>query len=312
MELDRLAHLAARQNFYETAWKARLEFVRSLIEKGETNAFRIIKILEHFERSHVLSLEHSYRNATNAETGETIVRVDSGEPQWTPIPVEDPENVLPTGVSPFQANSFLGKRTAFPAYADVTCIVANWIIDLFQDDFDCIVELGAGYGRNLFNIFYLGGPRGIPYYAGEYTNSGCEMARLLGSLEDSFSLRVAEFDHCKPDFSFLNGEERVLAFSCHSIEQVSEIPQSYFRDLSRAAKSLTCLHFEPFGFQISNDEEISRLQSENFLENGWNTNFFSTLMRASEDGEINLTHVFKDIIPNKLDNPTSVALWKNI
>lgn len=45
-----------------------------------------------------------------------------------------------------------------------------------------MVELGCGYGRNLFKIFYNGGGVNLRYFGGEFTSSGVEMAKKLVSI----------------------------------------------------------------------------------------------------------------------------------
>ena len=137
------------------------------------------------------------------------------------------------------------------------------------------------------------------------------MTGVLASLETSMDIRVKHFDHCNVDLSFLKAEEQIFMFTCHSIEQVEEIPEIYFSELAKTPKKITCVHFEPFGFQMSADNTLSARQKSIFVERKWNTNFFAVLKNASDSGAINLTHVYKDIIPNETFSPTSVAIWKN-
>ena len=45
------------------------------------------------------------------------------------------------------------------------------------DEYDSVVELGCGYGQNLFKIFYNDGGVNLRYFGGEFTSSGVEMAK---------------------------------------------------------------------------------------------------------------------------------------
>lgn len=301
------------QNFYELAWAKRLEFVQSLVDGGEDNGFRIIKMLERHEEKFHLSAESVLGEARDEITGDVVkqMQILTGRAEWLPVLPENNTDYLPTGAPPTTENSFLGSKISVPAYADLKSIVAHWIIEFLHDDDKAIVELGCGYGRNLFNIHYLGGPRDLPYYAAEYTGSGKQLTALLAALESSIQMRVEHFDHNNVDLGFLQGEDQILIFTCHSIEQVKEIPASYFADLARVPKKITCIHFEPFGFQISSDDSISTAQQELFVKNDWNLNFFDVLKAAAEAGSINLTHVYKDMIPNETYSPTSIAIWRN-
>lgn len=299
------------QNFYALVWAERLKFVQSLVAGGETNAYRVIRILERHERKFQLKLEHATYRYSEPQDGPDEIDVFTGHAEWVPVVSGNDTELLPTGAPAVTKNSFLGNQLTLPAYADLSVIVANWIVDLIDDGCSGIAELGCGYGRNLFNIHHLGGPKGIPYYAAEYTESGQALASLLASLDDTIDLRVDHFDHTAVDLRFIDDSNHLFAFTCHSIEQVAEIPGSYFEDLARSVKKLTCIHFEPFGFQVSTDNPYSVRQEKFFNERGWNTNFFEMLKTAADAGTINLTHVYKDIIPNEEVSPTSVAIWQN-
>ena len=299
------------QNFYALAWAERLKFVQSLVACGETDVSRIIRILERHERKFQLKIEHASYTYSEPQDGPEKIDVFTGHAEWVPVDHGSDAELLPTGVPAVTENSFLGKKLTLPAYTDLSVIVANWIVDLIDEDCSSVVELGCGYGRNLFNIHYLGGPLGIPYYGTEYTETGRALASFLASLECAIDLRVDHFDHTSVDLRFIEESDHLFAFTCHSIEQVAEIPDSYFEDLAKSAKKLTCIHFEPFGFQISANNPYSVRQKDFFIKRGWNTNFFDVLKTAANTGTINLTHVYKDIIPNEEISPTSVAIWRN-
>ena len=102
------------------------------------------------------------------------------------------------------------------------------------------------------------------------------------------------FDHRRPDFSFLEERGKVLFFTCHSIEQVDRIPANYFDLLADAADRVTCIHFEPFGFQISTTDEISKAQERYVRENNWNTNFLEVLNASGKTGKIKVAFTARD------------------
>jgi len=299
------------QNFYELVWAERQKFVQSLIDNGEKSAYRIINKLARHERNFTLSLERANYRYDQPEDGIEEVKIFTGHAEWVPVSHGDAVELLPTGLPVATKNSFLGNQLMVPAYADISSIAANWIVDLVDADCAAIVELGCGYGRNLFNIHNLGGPRDIPYYGAEYTDSGKSLTALLTSLENTIDVRVEHFDHSAPDLNFLGQEAEILIFTCHSIEQVELIPSTYFADLAQLDKKVTCIHFEPFGFQVAADNPYSVRQKKDFSARKWNSNFFEVLGLAAEAGVINLSHVYKDIIPNHEVSPTSVAIWRN-
>ena len=57
------------------------------------------------------------------------------------------------------------------------------------------------------------------------------------------------FNHLKPKFDKnLDFGKRVLVFTYHTIEQVKEIPDNWFKVVASIAPFVRCIHAEPFGF----------------------------------------------------------------
>ena len=107
----------------------------------------------------------------------------------------------------------------------------DFIIDALSfDEYDSVVELGCGYGRNLFKIFYNGGGVNLRYFGGEFTSSGVEMAKKLASIEPNMRAEFFHFNHLRPKFDKnLDFGKRVLVFTARTIEQVKEIPDNWLR-----------------------------------------------------------------------------------
>ncbi len=147
------------REFYERAWATRAAFIRAMTDAGETNPYRILKRLEAHERKFRLS-----------ETQEEYERLWKGE-----------ENG-PTGLPPFRSTTLRGHEIHVSFHA--TANLHNFIIDYIAKagPYDSIVELGCGYGRNLFEIFYCGGPADIPYFGGELSESGVALGRAIAAL----------------------------------------------------------------------------------------------------------------------------------
>lgn len=180
-----------------------------------------------------------------------------------------------------------------------------------DDDTDAVVELGSGFGLNLFRLAHVLGDRAIDYVSAEFTGSGRALCRKLTDVEGAPPLRVEFIDHKAPDVSFLAGYRKVLIFTAHSIEQVNTLPDDYFAILAGAAETVVGIHMEPFGFQVRADTPEARAQKEWIEGRRWNVNFYSCLEAAASRGEVQI----EDVLINAFDlldgNPTSVAIWRN-
>ena len=179
-----------------------------------------------------------------------------------------------------------------------------------QDAYDCVVELGSGYGRHLIEMFYNGGQSKLKYIGAELTDSGCEMMKKLFSLIPGADTEVHKFDFLKPDFSFLGKRKRVLFFTTYAIQQVQKIPMTLFEGMSSAADFVKAVHFEPFGFQVEpNLGKGTANHATEMKDRGWNDNLGQTLLEAHNSGLIRCTHMTAEILGGGHD-PASLAVWE--
>lgn len=303
--------LASNEATYERLWAARIRFMDKVLDEGEKNLYRTMKRFEELDRLYKISVVARETSFATPDGEEGLIRVmgdlvsvEEKKPiseKDRKIPFERKQTVIEFGK----------KRKTFHHLA-YHSLVTRWLLDLLDDSYDAIVELGSGYGRNLFEIYYNGGPGNVRYFAAEYTESGRAMTESLSALDDGLSLETVFFDHRNPDLSFLAPHDfkKVFLFSCHSIEQVSEIPDSYFPGLAGVAPQVLGVHFEPFGFQVSPETELAKEHREFILHHEYNLNLFERLNQAAVDGVLEIRYLAKDIIAPHLENPTSVAVWE--
>jgi hypothetical protein len=280
--------------FYEAAWATRAAYIQELMRQGETEPLRMIGSLNARERK--------YRLFFDAQSQQSV---------FERYQLKDGDILCPAGTPLMRTSSLAGKPLTVPFYTET--LLYNYIIDYCDEHgpFDAIVELGCGYGQNLFKIYYHGGLK-IPYFGGELSASGVSLAGQIASLEPKHSFTFFPFDHFKPDLKPLPAFGKILVFTMHSIEQVNRIGVSLFQTIAQAAKSVTCLHFEPFGFQVRELGEVTRYQKQGFAKNGWNENFYATLMAAAAQGVLKIDSVETEIFLSDRSNPTSLAIWHAI
>ncbi|MBR8465152.1 hypothetical protein KDE13_02080 [Campylobacter sp. faydin G-140] len=231
--------------------------------------------------------------------------------EWENREFEDENSFNFTKLPIMRQSSLFGKALYVPFY--VKNIIADFLIDAYDKTgpYDAIVELGCGYGRNLFDIFYRGGPIDVAYYGGEFTQSGVQIATELAAATPNMNIKFFHFNHLNPEISFLTSEiKRAFVFTCHTIEQVTMIPDNWFEVVASIASHVRCIHLEPFGFQVRTLGETTKLQKEMFNENQWNLNFIDALKSAVSKGTIVLDDT---ILENSLSddpiNSTSIAVW---
>ncbi len=280
--------------FYEKAWNKRKLLAEQFVKLGVNDPFQLVQKLSLFEGKYSL----------DAEDG-------TGKVEYNEVVHHGEEHFFPTG-KPLYRYAHLGEQLfAQPFYDSAPSFLLDYV-DGRQ--FDAIIELGAGYGQNLVEFYYRGGPQDTPYYAAEYTESGVQMANYLASLKPEMKMSAFSFDYMNPDLSPVKERGKVLIFTSHSIEQIPEVSEKLFEYLADFAESVTCIHFEPFGFQLvaeKDREEVSKLQALVVEKKKWNTNLIPVLLEASKKGILNLNFIGKNVMGREIGNPTSVAIWES-
>ena len=203
-----------------------------------------------------------------------------------------------------------GNYALIPFHA--TDNLVDFIVDYIDEKgpFDTIIELGCGYGRNLFNIFYGGGPQDARYYGGELTASGVAMAREIAALDPAMQASFFPFDYLEPALA-IEPVERALVFTMHSIEQVCQIDPRLFGVIAGTGRRVDCIHLEPFGFQFAELGPASIEHRKQAIENNWNLNFAAALQEAKQAHGLNISCVVTELsLAVDPHNPTSLAIWQ--
>ena len=280
------------QNFYEKAWAFRAKFLESQLQSG-ANALQAIKELEKKERGYTLGV--------NDTTGEVLYMKKEIS--------DDEPHIKDTNIALYSKRGFNGNIIILPKHTsyDFTTL----LIDLIDatGPYDAIIELGCGYGGNLFEIFYGGGPREAKYIGGEFTKSGVEIAQKLAKKAPKMKTEFFHFNHLEPKLPFKKPFKRAFVFTCHSIEQVMQINENWFDEVVKAGEFVRGAHLEPFGFQLKNSGPLSDMHKDFMIQNSWNINFAEVLRQAVERKIVKDEQIFLEMGVTPDINVGSLAFW---
>ena len=151
-------------------------------------------------------------------------------------------------------------------------------------------------------------------FGGELTSSGVSLARRLVALNKDIKAAFFGFDHTAPNLDAFkaHGFKNVLAYTCHSIEQVNYVPIEFFKVVSAAAENVTCIHMEPFSFQLGAEAAVNRELLKAFAERNWNLNLVQAAAAAEKQGIIFREWISQgNFISSDGFNQTSIMIWKN-
>ena len=280
------------QDFYEKAWAFRAKFLEEQLESG-ANALQAIKELEKKERGYTLGV-----NDTTGEVSYMKKEISDDEP-----------HIKDTNIALYSKRGFNGNIIILPKHTSYN--FRTLLIDLIDatGPYDAIIELGCGYGRNLFEIFYGGGPREAKYIGGEFAKSGVETAQKLAKKAPKMKTEFFHFNHLEPKLPFKKPFKRAFVFTCHGIEQVMQINENWFDEVVKAGEFVRGAHLEPFGFQLKNSGPLSDMHKDFMIQNSWNINFAEVLRQAVERKIIKDEQIFLEMGVTPDVNVGSLAFW---
>ena len=268
---------------------------REIVDAGETNPYRAINLFQ--------SWEHSQVRQYDPETGSL---------SYTKQDFAHAETLFPTG-KPILSSTFLGGQLIkLPYYTKKQ--IGRFILDYLEHEdllVDAIAELGAGWGRYLFDLYFAGCPSDIALLSGEVAPDARHVTEMLCGLDPAIPLTVHDFDFYRPNLDFLKGRESVLFFTHMAVMFIPELPRQAILEMAGSAKRVRCIHFEPCGFQISAvDYPVSRIQESEALPKAWNIDLVPILEALHNEGLIELEYLAKDVMMGGgLSHPLTIAIW---
>jgi hypothetical protein len=180
---------------------------------------------------------------------------------------------------------------------------------------DVIIELGSGWGRNIFH-YLLNYNIDIDIISGEYTEFGVKCQEMIkNKYFPNKSLFIDYFDYNNSGKFFDNIKNKYknpLIISFWSVEQITFLNNSFIDNLLNIADNMTCIHLEPVGWQIN--DNVSFMKEHKYgYRSYYNKNLYSKL----KEYENNMLLKIDDIKINHFNfdsNETCGTLikWKKI
>jgi hypothetical protein len=206
-------------------------------------------------------------------------------------------------------------------------VVADLVAGYCDGETKRIVELGSGWGANLFSLWLAGAPRTAEYVALEYTEAGRQVTRLLGGTESELRLQVLPFDYNAPDLAAFRSADKTVVFTSFSIEQITHVGDALFDELLAIPGLDRVVHVEPVGWQLLAGTAAGpligllsrivppRLSLELDMRRrsratGYNANLLEMLRGLERARRIRIERIEKNYVgPNPL-NPATAIVWR--
>ena len=134
-------------------------------------------------------------------------------------------------------------------------LIVDTVLEHCSADTDLVVELGSGWGRNLFLAWFAGGPQSARYVAAEYTEAGRRVAARLAELAPGLDLASIPFDYRAPDLELVRpGQTGSRVHRPQHRADRYASPNTVVDQIRGLADEVTCVHFEPVGWQFRERE----------------------------------------------------------
>jgi hypothetical protein len=188
-----------------------------------------------------------------------------------------------------------------------------------EEDTVNIVELGSGYGKNLFRVWLNGGPPRAKYLAFEFTDNGRKCASYLASLEPAIQFETRAFDYYAPRIDGFDRNAKTFVFTSYSVEQIPTLGTAVFEELLAMPGLARVVHVEPVGWQRSHtttDDEVElelRGEVERFARaSRFNTDLLSVLEDLRAARRIEIDAIKYDFLAYEPNLPATVIVWKPV
>jgi len=264
--------------YFEQAWAIRGKELDAILD-GEGDLSRVLAALDRFNETHQLVV-----NGTEASFGNV-----TADP--------DPVDKVTDRAGRFCAGTVV---EASPFHG----IDRRRLLADFAQGRDCVLDIGGGYGRALFDCWLGGGPRDARYVNAEPTASGRGMALKLAPLARGMAFSCVDWRMEDPDFSCLGDSSNILVVSSLSIYCTWRFPLAFFRRLAALDATVDCLFIEPLGHQLGGDDPFTQAQVANAVDKRLNTSFWDVLTEASRDGLVEALAIARDF-DGRVDEPNA-------
>jgi hypothetical protein len=208
--------------------------------------------------------------------------------------------------------------TLYKSYRDIARRIGR---GAHQYKAEAIIELGAGWGVNLANVWADARVYehrrlvDIPYWGFEPVSAGRQCMEELANHTRGFDIRPRHYDFNEAEY-WLDAAQvfpykRVLVVTCHAIEQVPQIREDVFTSLLDRFEHVRGMHFEPVEWQwrVNSTSSHASLYA---AENDYNGNLQATLLSLFHAYKISYFCCDGDVSMVNPVNPTALVEWEKV
>jgi len=185
-------------------------------------------------------------------------------------------------------------------------IILDWLADKYMREADAVYEFGCGTGHHLKNIRKINQRAKI--YGLDWVESSQKIIEKMAKELSDENLFSHKFDFFNPDYGF-SLEKNSVIYTVAALEQTGD---SYvnFIDYLMENKPKLCVHIEPIGELLDENNLLDYLSIEYFKKRKYLSGFLDYLRGIEKEGKIEIIKAQRSYIGSLFIDGYSIIVWK--
>lgn len=171
-----------------------------------------------------------------------------------------------------------------------------------------LVELGCGYGSVILSLAKRLGLKGQPVLAGEYTESGVALVKLLAQSQ-GMAIDAQPCDFLRQPMTKLPVPPGALIFTSYATSTIPMLPAGFIDSLA-AWQPRAVVHFEPCYEHCPPETLLGLLRKQYIKANDYNRNLLTELRGAQKRGKIEIINEQAAVFGMNALFPASIIAWR--
>ena len=184
--------------------------------------------------------------------------------------------------------------------------IEAWLFDKYMMGAKVIYEFGCGTGHNLLRLRKFNSDAVL--WGLDWVESSQALIAEIARKTNDKKLFGHKFDYFCPDYSFDLDSESVV-FTVASLEQVGN-KYVEFVDYLLQKKPKICIHIEPIGELLDENNLLDYLSIQYFLKRKYLKGYLSYLKKLEQNGDIEILRTQRTYIGSLYIDGYSVIVWR--
>ena len=181
-------------------------------------------------------------------------------------------------------------------------------LDKYLDQSNYIIEIGAGYGSNIFRLEKLTKFKSKKIFSLDNSRNANKLGKKLAEKKKIKNISFGWSDLYK-GISKINIKPNSIIFTSYCLHYGKTLPKKFMEFLV-SLKPKCVIHFEPFYEFFDNKNMHMRLCKKYAINNDYSKNLYSILHSYKISKQIEIIYVKKNVMGINPFLPFSIVTWK--